>query len=117
MVQEVCKTAEECTPAVNWITYLITALVGVKMLIILFLNLQGYFWWRNVLASYFTLSIKILLILSSGVVSIKILLINVGCCGVCISIHLKTFITNSGTNDSVLMDRIFWIDCFDKCWA
>jgi len=71
MVQEVCKTAEECTPAVNWITYLITALVGVKMLIILFLNLQGYFWWRNVLASYFTLSIKILLILSSGVVSIK----------------------------------------------
>lgn len=39
MVQEVCKTAEECTPTVEWITYLITALVGVKMLIILFLNL------------------------------------------------------------------------------
>lgn len=46
-----------------------SVIVGIKMVVLVFLNLQGYLWWRKVKGSSFTLCLKLLLIGSTGIVS------------------------------------------------
>jgi hypothetical protein len=61
-----CKTAAECKGTVGIV---MDVIVGIKMVVLLFGNLQGWLWWRSVKSNTFTTSLKLLLLASSGIVS------------------------------------------------
>jgi len=61
----VCKTPAECK---GWLGIVVDVIVGIKMVILVALNMQGYFWWRNTRGSNFTFSIKFLFIISTAIV-------------------------------------------------
>lgn len=61
-----CRTPAQCQGTVGII---MNVIVGVKMVILLILNTQGYLWWRKARASNFTAALKLLMIGSSAIVS------------------------------------------------
>ena len=63
-----CKTPAECK---GWLGIVVDVLIGIKMVVLVLLNLQGYLWWRNTRGTNFTFSIKLLLIISTAIVSQK----------------------------------------------
>lgn len=67
-MNSVCKTPAECK---GWLGILVDVLIGLKMVALVLLNLQGYIWWRNTRGTNFTFSIKMLFIISTAIVSIR----------------------------------------------
>lgn len=60
-------TPKECKGTVGTV---MDVIVGIKMVVLIFSNLQGWLWWRRVKHNSFTLSLKVLLLASTGIVSI-----------------------------------------------
>ena len=76
-VAVVCKTPAECK---GWLGIVVDVLVGIKMVVLVGLNIQGYLWWRNTRGTNFTFSIKFLFIISTAIVSYSSFLISLDYC-------------------------------------
>ena len=61
-----CKIPAECK---GWLGIVVDVILGIKMVYLVSVNVQGYLWWRNTKGTNFTLAIKLLLIISTFIVS------------------------------------------------
>ena len=59
-------TAPSCKSTVG---YVMDAILGIKGLVIIILNIQGYLWWRKKAKGYHFHAIKILVFFSIAIVS------------------------------------------------
>jgi hypothetical protein len=62
-----CKTAAQCQGTVGIV---MNVIVGIKMVVLVLLNMQGYLWWRKARRSNFTAALKLLMIGSTAIVRI-----------------------------------------------
>lgn len=60
-----CKTAAQCQGTVGIV---MNVIVGIKMVVLVLLNVQGYLWWRKARRSNFTAALKLLMIGSTAIV-------------------------------------------------